>query len=88
MFDLTIISPQRILFDDAVERVFLDGDDSEYELLSFHAHLIGVLREGKIIINNKSVIRIRKGVVNFYENRCMILVEEPIKEDPKKKAKG
>lgn len=76
MFDLTVISPKRVLFDDAVNHLFLDGDDTEYELLSFHAHLIGVLREGRIIINNRKAIPIKKGIIRFYENRCSILVEE------------
>ena len=76
MFDLTVISPKRILFNDAVNHVFLDGDDTEYELLGFHAHLIGVLREGKIVIDNKKAILIKKGIVRFYENKCAILVEE------------
>ncbi len=76
MLDLTVVSPKRILFDDAVTHVFMDGDDSEYEILSFHAHLVGVLREGKIIIDNKKSIPIKKGIVRFYENRCSILVEE------------
>lgn len=77
MFDLTITSPKRVLFNDAVERVFVDGDETEYEFLSFHAHVLGVLREGRIIINNKKAISIRKGIVRFYENKCFILVEEP-----------
>ena len=76
MFDLTVSSPKRILFEDAVNHVFLNGDDSEYELLSFHAHLVGVLRQGQIVIDNKKTIPIKKGVVNFYENRCTILIEE------------
>lgn len=76
MFDLTVISPERILFNDAVNRVLLDGDDTEYELLSFHAHLIGVLRRGRIIIDNKKAIAIKKGIVKFFENKCTILVEE------------
>ena len=76
MFDLMITSPKRVLFDDAVNHVFLDGDDVEYELLSFHAHLVGVLREGLIVIDNKKAIPIKKGIVRFYENKCTILVEE------------
>ncbi len=76
MFDLTIISPKKILYNDAVNQLFLDGDDTEYELLSFHAHLIGVLRPGRIVINNKLAIPIKKGIVTFYENKCTVLVEE------------
>ncbi len=77
MFDLMIISPKRVLFDDAASRVFLDGNETEYELLSFHVHLIGILRKGKIVIDEKKGILIKKGVVKFYENKCVILVEEP-----------
>ena len=76
MFDLTITSPKRVLFDDAVNHVFLDGDDTEYEILSFHAHLVGVLREGRIVIDNKTAVPIKKGIVRFYENRCSVLIEE------------
>ena len=76
MFDLMVVSPQRVLFDEAVERILIDGDDNEYELSSFHAHLIGVLGEGNIIIDNKKMVQVRRGIVKFYENKCMILVEE------------
>ena len=76
MFDLMIISPQRVLFNDAVNRVFLDGDDGEYESLSFHAHLVGILQQGSVIIDEKKAFPINKGIVQFYENKCTILVEE------------
>lgn len=76
MFDLTIMSPQRVLYKDAVNSAFFEGDECEFELLSFHAHLISVLQTGRIIINGKKLIRIRKGIVKFYENKCMVLVEE------------
>ena len=76
MLDLTIVSPKRVLFNDAVNKVLLDGDESEYELLSFHAHLMSVLRQGNIVIDDKKVIPIQKGIAKFYENKCLILVEE------------
>ena len=81
MFDLSIISPKRVLFDDVASRVFLDGKETEFELLSFHVHVIGILRKGKIIIDGKKGILIKKGVVKFYENKCVILVEEPDPEE-------
>ena len=81
MFDLTVISPKKILFNDAVNHLFVNGDETEYELLSFHAHLVGVLGEGNIVINNKKAIPVKKGIVKFYENKCVILVEEPVLSD-------
>jgi len=76
MFDLKIISPRRVIFEKEVSRVWLDGDDTEYEFLSFHAPCIGVLREGNIVIDGKVAIPIRQGVARFVNNECMILVEE------------
>ena len=78
MFDLEVVSPKRTLFKAAVDHVLFDGDDTEYEILSFHAHLIGVLRQGQIVIDNKKAILIKKGIVRFYENKCTVLAEEPV----------
>lgn len=83
MFDLTIVTPKRVIFEDAVERVLVDGDDSEYELMSFHAKTLGVLREGEIIINNKVSILIKAGIVSFNDNKCLILAEEHDAEEKK-----
>ena len=76
MFDLTVISPKKVVFEDVVKKVWLDGDDSEFEILSFHQHLLGVLGEGDIVINDKTAIPIKRGVVKFFENKCLILIEE------------
>ena len=75
MFDLIVLTPKQTLFDDAVESVWIDGDQTEYELLSFHAHLLGILR-GRIIIDKKKVIPIKRGIVSFYENKCTVLAEQ------------
>ena len=76
MFDLTIVTPRRVVFESAVSHVLIDGDDSEYEFMSFHARTIGVLREGDIIIDNKTSIPVRAGIVSFNDNKCLILAEE------------
>ncbi len=85
MFDLRIVSPQRLIYDEPADHVFLSGDDSEYELLSYHAHLMGVLGPGNIVIDNKKAVPVQSGIVRFYENTCTILVEEPPKEEAPKK---
>lgn len=83
MFDLTVVTPKRVLFEDAVERVLVDGDESEYELMSFHAKTLGLLREGDIIINNRIAIPIKAGIVSFNDNKCIILAEEHDSDDVK-----
>ena len=78
MFDLEVVSPKRTLFKDAINHLSLDGDETEYEILGFHAHLIGVLRQGQIVIDNKKAIPVKKGIIRFYENKCTVLVEETV----------
>lgn len=76
MFDLKIIGQKRAIYDGTAQSVCVDGIDSEYEFLSFHADTVGVLRKGNIIINNKYKVPINGGVCSFSLNKCLILVEE------------
>jgi F0F1-type ATP synthase epsilon subunit len=56
--------------------VFLPGDLAEFELLAYHAPIISLLREGRVVVDWETVIPIRRGMVRFYNNECVILVEE------------
>lgn len=76
MFDLRVIGQKKVLYDDAVRSVRLDGADSEYEFLSFHIDAVGVLRKGYVIIDNRLRIPIRSGVVTFVNNKCLVLCDE------------
>ena len=75
MFDLLILTPKEKIFDEAVESVWVDGDKSEYELLSFHAHLLSIVKS-RLIVNKKIVIPVKKGIIRFFENKCVVLVEQ------------
>lgn len=87
MFDLRIIGIQKDVFKDAVKSVRLDGTDTEFEILSFHANLAAVLRKGQIVIDGKKKVSILRGLVSFYDNRCTILVEEDAEKRVSKKKK-
>jgi F0F1-type ATP synthase epsilon subunit len=76
-FKLAVITPEALLYQNQVESVFITGDTGEYELLPYHFPLVGILAEGNIIINWKEAIPIRFGIVKFFANDCIILVEEP-----------
>ena len=81
IFKLVIISPKRVLYENEVESVFLNGDSSEYELLPYHFPILGSLLAGDIVINWKERIPIKSGVVRFFANECTILVEEAPSEN-------
>lgn len=76
MFDLKVVSKTATLFEAPVESAIFDGTESEFELLSFHQDLVGLLRQGEIIIDNKYKISILKGALTFRNNKCLVLVTE------------
>jgi F0F1-type ATP synthase epsilon subunit len=84
-FKLAVITPEALLYQNQVESVFITGDTGEYELLPYHFPLVGILAQGNIIINWKEAIPVRFGIVKFFANDCIILVEEPERLKKKKK---
>ena len=71
-----ILNPKHVLFDGEATSVFLPGDMAEFELLDFHAPIVSLLRPGSVVVDWKTRIPIKRGMVRFDRNECMILVEE------------
>ncbi len=82
-FKLTVMTPDTLVYENEVQSVFLMGDKGEYELLPYHYPVLGILKKSDIIIDWKESISIKKGVIRFFANDCIVLVELEIK---KKKA--
>ena len=74
-FKCTILSPNELIYENQIQSVFLKGDRGEFEILAYHYPLIGVLSEGDIIIDWKESIPIKGGVVRFFANECVVLLE-------------
>ncbi|MDP2654606.1 MAG: hypothetical protein Q8Q08_11340 [Candidatus Omnitrophota bacterium] len=83
-FKLSIMTPEALLYQNEVESVFLNGDLGEYELMPYHYPVLGVLQEGNIIINWQEAVPVKFGLVKFFANDCIILVEELERIRPKK----
>jgi F-type H+-transporting ATPase subunit epsilon len=77
---LTILSPKQTIFDGEAKSVFLPGDLAEFEILDYHVPIVSLLRTGNVVVDWKNNIPIRRGMVKFDRNECMILVEEKSKE--------
>ena len=71
-----ILNPKHVVFDGEAKSVFLPGDMAEFELLDFHAPIVSLLRPGSVVVDWKTRIPIKRGMVRFDRNECMILVEE------------
>lgn len=83
-FKLSVMTPEALLYQNEVESVFLTGDLGEYELLPYHYPVIGILKESNIIVNWKEAIPIKFGLIKFFANDCVVLVEEIDRLRPKK----
>jgi len=78
--DFTIVSPEKIFFEDSVDMVVIPGDSGDFGVLPKHAAMISSLKPGFIRIydQNKVVnqIFISGGFANVNENECTILAED------------
>lgn len=75
-FLLKVLNPKHVVFEGEVESVFLPGDSGEFELLAYHVPIVSLLKEGDIVVEWKTRIPIRKGMVRYYDDQCVILLEE------------
>ena len=73
---VTILNPKHVLFEGEARNVFLPGDIAEFELMDHHAPIVSLLRPGNVLIDGETAIPIKRGMVKFDNNECMILVEE------------
>ena len=77
---LTVLSPKQTIFEGEAKSVFLPGDLAEFEILDYHAPIVSLLRAGNILVDWEQKIPIRRGMVKFDRNECMILIEEESRE--------
>jgi F-type H+-transporting ATPase subunit epsilon len=93
-FSLRILNPKHVVFEGDVESVFLPGDAGEFELLAYHVPIVSLLKEGEIVVDWKTRIPIKRGMVRFLGEECVVLLEqqakakEPGKEPAVQKAPG
>ena len=79
-FKLTVMTPDLLVYEGEIQSVFLTGDQGEYELLPYHYPVLGILPESNIIIDWKESIPIKFGLIRFFANDCIILVEQKPKQ--------
>lgn len=77
--NIEIINPDKTIFSGEAELVQLPGKDGSFEILTNHAPLISVLREGKIKLidknKNQQFFEINGGVIEVHNNKILILAE-------------
>lgn len=75
--NLIMLNPKHVVFEGEAQSVCLTGDAAEFELLDHHAPIVSLLRSGEVIVDGgRETIPIKRGMVTFDRDECMILVEE------------
>ncbi len=78
MMKLTIITPDKEIFDGDITSVTVPGSSGSFEVLVNHAPIVSSLEEGKVIVRDgksEIVIQITGGVVEVIQNTVTVLAE-------------
>ncbi|MAZ46268.1 MAG: ATP synthase F1 subunit epsilon [Rickettsiales bacterium] len=91
-FNLEIISPQLIIFNDEVDLCILPGVDGDFGILKNHMPFLTTLRIGvAYIYRNKKLIEtflVNGGIVEVSKNKCTLLSEDIAKTSSYKDQKS
>ncbi|MFC7524530.1 ATP synthase F1 subunit epsilon [Parapedobacter sp. GCM10030251] len=80
---LTIITPDKPVYDGDVTSVTVPGSAGSFEVLKDHAPIVSTLEDGKVIIRtgkSEKIIRIIGGVVEVIHNEITVLAEGVIED--------
>lgn len=75
-YPVKVLNPKKVLFEGQATSVFLPGDLAEFEIMPYHAHIVSLLKEGDVVIDWKTRIPIKRGMVRFLGEECIVLLEE------------
>lgn len=75
---LTIITPDKPVYDGEVTSVTVPGSAGSFEVLENHAPIVSTLDDGKVIIRkgkDEEILHIVGGVVEVSDNNITVLAE-------------
>ena len=78
MLQLKIVSPEKVEYDGAAERILVPGTMGQFEILNDHAPIISTLQKGTVEYVNKegkSSLEIQGGFVEVQKNQVSLCVE-------------
>ena len=78
MLNLKIVSPEKVEYDGAAERILVPGTMGQFEILNDHAPIISTLQKGTVEYVNKegkTSLEIQGGFVEVQKNQVSLCVE-------------
>lgn len=77
LVDVSILSPQEVVFEGKANNVILPGEQGVFEIRPFHKRLLSRLVTGTVLVDEK-VFPIQRGVVKAEQNKVTIIIEQPV----------
>lgn len=78
VYSLSILTPQKVVFEGSVYSVHVPGYDGYLEVLAHHAPLISRLKSGKLVVvdpqEHSIVYTISDGFLEVSNNKAIIMV--------------
>lgn len=79
MYHLQVLTPEDIIFDDEVHSLVAPGADGYLGVLTDHASLITLLKEGNLVITDKKrekhFFKVSAGFLEVNHNEASVLVD-------------
>ena len=78
MLQLKIVSPEKVEYDGAADRILVPGTMGQFEILNDHAPIISTLQKGIVEYVNKegkNSLEIQGGFVEVQKNQVSLCVE-------------
>ena len=78
MLQLKIVSPEKVEYDGAAERILVPGTMGQFEILNDHAPIISTLQKGTVEYVNKegkTSLEIQGGFVEVQKDKVSLCVE-------------
>jgi len=73
--EVTVLSPQEVMFEGKAKSIILPGEEGVFEVLPFHKRILSRLISGRLFIDEQG-FSIRRGIVKVNQNEVTIIVEE------------
>ncbi|MBU0504242.1 MAG: hypothetical protein ABH882_07030 [Candidatus Omnitrophota bacterium] len=75
MFDVLIVTTEKVLFENKVKSLVLPGEHGVFEILDYHKPVMARLMGGNIFAG-VNVFKICRGIVGFSKNKATVIVEQ------------
>lgn len=76
MLDVSLLSPQEIIFEGQAKSVILPGESGVFEVQPFHKRILSRLISGILFIDQQN-FSVQRGIAKVYKNKVTIIIEQP-----------